>query len=98
MANMDFNSLSAQQLRAMNDQMDATMAKPVGLYVDQLKTGPNTKGLGNQPLKATVASDGTKVFDLTAELADWEVSPGKTVQRLDVQRHGARTVDQGRRR
>ena len=80
MANMDFNSLSAQQLRAMNDQMDATMTKPVGLYVDQLKTGPNTKGLGNQPLKATVASDGTKVFNLTAELADWEISPGKTVR------------------
>jgi len=30
MANMDFNSMSPQQLQAMNDQMDATMAKAVG--------------------------------------------------------------------
>jgi FtsP/CotA-like multicopper oxidase with cupredoxin domain len=80
MANMDFNSLSPQQLAAMNDQMDATMAKPVGLYVSQLKTGPNTKGVGNQPLKPEVLSDGTKVFHLTAELANWEVSPGRTVR------------------
>lgn len=80
MANMDFNSLSPHQLAAMNDQMDATMAKPVGLYVSQLKTGPNTKGVGNQPLKPEVLSDGTKVFHLTAELANWEVSPGRTVR------------------
>ena len=44
--------MSPQQLAAMNDQMDATMAKPVGLYMSQLKTGPNTKGVGNQPLEA----------------------------------------------
>jgi plastocyanin len=80
MANMDFNSMTPQQLAAMNDQMDATMAKPVGLYVAQLKDGPNTKGVGNQPMKPEVASDGTKVFRLTAKLADWEVSPGKTVR------------------
>jgi manganese oxidase len=80
MANMDFNSMSPQQLQAMNDEMDAAMAKPVGLYVAQLKDGPNTKGVGNQPLVPQVAADGTKVFHLTAELADWEVSPGKTVR------------------
>ena len=80
MANMDFNSLSPQQLAAMNDQMDATMAKPVSLYTSQLKTGPNTKGVGNQPLVPQVLSDGTKVFHLTAKLANWEVSPGKTVR------------------
>ena len=80
MANMDFNSMSPQQLEAMNDQMDAAMLKPVGLYVAQLKTGPNTKGVGNQPLEAKVLPDGTKEFHLTAEFANWEVSPGKTVR------------------
>jgi FtsP/CotA-like multicopper oxidase with cupredoxin domain len=77
---MDFNSMTPQQLAAMNDQMDAAMSKPVGLYVAQLKDGPNTKGVGNQPMKPKVLSDGTKQFNLTAELADWEVSPGKTVR------------------
>jgi len=80
MQNMDFNSLSPQQLAAMNDQMDAAMAKAVGVYTAQLKSGPNTKGVGNQLLAPKVLADGTKEFHLTAELADWEVSPGKTVR------------------
>ena len=80
MAGMDFNTASPQQLAAMNDQMDATMAKAVGIYTAQLKNGPNTKGVGNQPLAPQVLADGTKVFHLTAELANWEVSPGNTVR------------------
>ncbi len=80
MANMDFNSMSPQQLQAMNDQMDATMAKAVGIYTAQLKSGANTKGVGNQPLTPQVLASGTKVFHLIAQLADWEVSPGKTVR------------------
>ena len=80
MANMDFNTLSPAALQAMNDQMDANMSKAVSIYTAQLKTGPNTKGVGNQPLVPKVLPDGTKVFRLTAELANWEVSPGKTVR------------------
>ena len=80
MANMDFNSMSPQQMLAMNDQMDATMAKPVSIYTAQLKNGPNTKGVGNQLLTPQILGNGTKVFHLTAELANWEVSPGNTVR------------------
>jgi len=40
-----------------------------------------TEGTGNQSLEPTeVLTDGTKVFDLTMEVADWEVSPGKVVK------------------
>ena len=40
-----------------------------------------TEGIGNQLLEPTeVLADGTKVFDLTMELADWEVAPGKVVE------------------
>lgn len=40
-----------------------------------------TEGKGNQPLEPTeVLADGTKVFDLTASIIDWEVSPGKIVE------------------
>jgi FtsP/CotA-like multicopper oxidase with cupredoxin domain len=80
MANMDFNSASPQQLQAMNDQMDANMARAVNMYTAQLKTGPNTKGVGNKPLAPKVLANGTKEFHLTAKLADWEVEPGKTVR------------------
>ena len=80
MGSMDFNSMTPEQMQAMNDRMDAAMLKPVAAYVAQLKTGANTKGVGNQPLVPTVLPNGTKEFHLTAELTNWEVSPGKTVR------------------
>jgi FtsP/CotA-like multicopper oxidase with cupredoxin domain len=40
-----------------------------------------TEGQGNQRLEPTeVLADGTLVFDLTMELGDWEVEPGKVVE------------------
>jgi FtsP/CotA-like multicopper oxidase with cupredoxin domain len=39
-----------------------------------------TKGTGGQPLEPTVLPDGTKQFDLTTTVVDWEVEPGKTVK------------------
>lgn len=40
-----------------------------------------TEGTGNQLLEpTTVLPDGTKQFNLTAEIVDWEVEPGKTVK------------------
>lgn len=39
-----------------------------------------TEGLGNQRLEPTeIKADGTKVFDLTASVVPWEVSPGEWV-------------------
>ncbi len=38
-----------------------------------------TEGKGNQVLEPTIAPDGTKVFDITAEITPWEVEPGKIV-------------------
>jgi FtsP/CotA-like multicopper oxidase with cupredoxin domain len=39
-----------------------------------------TAGHGGEDLAPVVQPDGTKEFDLTAEIVDWEVSPGKTVE------------------
>src|SRR3546814_11417156 len=40
-----------------------------------------TEGKGNAVLEPTeVRADGTKVFDLTMELGDWEVEPGQVVE------------------
>ncbi|MEL7155348.1 MAG: multicopper oxidase domain-containing protein [Actinomycetota bacterium] len=40
-----------------------------------------TEGRGNPVLAPTeITADGTKVFDLTAEIVDWEVEPGRIVE------------------
>ncbi len=71
---------ATSDLAAGNDASDATMKKPVDAYVAQLTKGANTKGVGNKKLAPKVRADGTKEFDLTASVIDWEVAPGKTVK------------------
>lgn len=39
-----------------------------------------TEGSGNQVLEPTILPDGTKHFDLTASIIDWEVTPGTIVK------------------
>jgi uncharacterized cupredoxin-like copper-binding protein len=40
-----------------------------------------TEGTGNQPLEPSeILPDGTKRFELTAKIVDWEVEPGKVVK------------------
>jgi FtsP/CotA-like multicopper oxidase with cupredoxin domain len=56
--------------------MDATMAARTKAFPAK------TKGLGGQPLEPTMLPDGTKRFDLTAKVVDWEVEPGKTVKAM----------------
>jgi manganese oxidase len=56
------------------DQMDAQMAARTKAFPAK------TAGLGGQVLAPTVQGDGTKEFDLTAKVVDWEVEPGKTVK------------------
>lgn len=55
-------------------QMDKDM-------VDSFAKFPaKTKGEGNQSLQPTILPDGTKHFELTAAITDWEVEPGKVVK------------------
>ncbi|NNF56169.1 MAG: multicopper oxidase domain-containing protein, partial [Acidimicrobiales bacterium] len=55
--------------------MDAAMMESM------LAFPAETEGKGNPILEPTeVRPDGTKVFDLTAEIVDWEVEPGKFVE------------------
>lgn len=39
-----------------------------------------TEGVGNQTLEPTILADGTKYFELTTEITEWETEPGKIVQ------------------
>jgi manganese oxidase len=56
------------------DAMDAAMAARTKAFPAQ------TAGLGGQLLPPTVLADGTKEFDLTTKIVDWEIEPGKIVK------------------
>jgi plastocyanin len=51
------------------------------LMVDSMLAFPaETEGLGNQLMEPEVLANGTKRFELTAEVIPWEVSPGEFVE------------------
>ena len=57
-----------------SEQMDQAMKDSITAFPAK------TEGLGAQVLAPTVLADGTKQFDLTASVVQWEVSPGKKVE------------------
>ncbi|MEP6759081.1 MAG: multicopper oxidase domain-containing protein [Actinomycetota bacterium] len=62
-------------------QMADAHAKGVQDFVAQLTDGPNTEGLGNQPLKPEM--DGrVKVFNLTVSQIKWEITTGQFVDAM----------------
>jgi manganese oxidase len=66
-------SASSQMTPTQAAAMDAAMAKSTKAFPAK------TAGLGAQLLAPTVLPDGTKQFELTAQIVKWEVSPGKLV-------------------
>jgi FtsP/CotA-like multicopper oxidase with cupredoxin domain len=77
--------MTAEEHAAMGDD-HAAMTPEEGLAMDQvmmesmLAFPAATAGRGNQPLTPTILADGTKHFTLTAEIIEWEVSPGTFVE------------------
>ena len=71
---------------AADEHAGHTMTAEEGAMQDQLMIESvqafpaATEGLGNQPLAPEVLPDGTKRFELTASVIDWEVRPGEIVQ------------------
>ena len=55
-------------------EMDALMEEVAASFPAE------TEGHGGEPLAPTVLADGTKEFNLTASIVDWEVEPGKIVK------------------
>jgi manganese oxidase len=72
MAGMDHSgeAMTEADYQAMSDAMDAS----IGQFPAE------TEGTGNEELEPTVLADGTKHFEVTAAVTDWEVSPGNVVQ------------------
>ena len=64
-----------------NAQMEKDMTEGVTTFLDYAaKYAAGDVETGNRRLEPTVLADGTKRFDLTAAITDWEVSPGKVVK------------------
>jgi uncharacterized cupredoxin-like copper-binding protein len=55
--------------------MEAAMTERAMRFLEEPKTE-----FGGRPLEPTILADGTKEFELTAEIVDWEVEPGQIVQ------------------
>jgi manganese oxidase len=45
-----------------------------------LRFPAGTEGVGNQALEPEILPDGTKAYEMTVAITDWEVEPGKVVQ------------------
>jgi uncharacterized cupredoxin-like copper-binding protein len=54
--------------------LDAAMEESI------LRFPAQTEGRGNQPLEPQVLADGTKRYELTVALTQWEVEPGRIVE------------------
>jgi FtsP/CotA-like multicopper oxidase with cupredoxin domain len=81
------HELEEAQLLERNDAMDETQREPVDAFVAQVTSfdpptlEPNTAGIGNQVMEPDeILPDGTKVFELTASIIDWEIEPGNVVR------------------
>ncbi|HEX8804359.1 MAG TPA: multicopper oxidase domain-containing protein, partial [Acidimicrobiales bacterium] len=61
----------------MSDDDYAEMSRAMDETIAQFPA--ETEGTGNQILEPEVLADGTKVFEITAEVTPWEVEPGRTV-------------------
>ena len=63
----------------MDHSAHTTMSPQEMLDADAARTAlfpAETKGIGGRPLKSTIETDGTKVFELTADEIEWEIEPG----------------------
>ncbi len=69
------DSGAATQTTMSWQQMDQSMEERGLRFVTETKSA-----FGGARLEPTVLPDGTKEFDLTAKIVDWEVEPGKTVK------------------
>jgi FtsP/CotA-like multicopper oxidase with cupredoxin domain len=72
MAGMDHSGseMTEADYQRMSDAMDASIAE----------FPAETEGVGNAELEPTILADGTKHFEVTAAVTDWEVAPGQVVQ------------------
>lgn len=74
-------SADAAEAAPPGDEEEMSAEEMNQIMIDSMLAFPaETEGKGNQPLEPVeIKADGTKVFELTAEVIQWEVEPGKFV-------------------
>ena len=74
-------STNAADAVAPGDEEEVSAGEMNQIMIDSMLAFPaETEGMGNQPLEpVAIKADGTKVFELTAEVIQWEVEPSKFV-------------------
>lgn len=73
MGGMGGGAAGQQMTEEDYQRMDQAMQDSIGEFPAE------TEGVGNAPLEPTVLPDGTKQFELTAEITEWEIAPGEVV-------------------
>ncbi len=81
----DYQAMDDAMIRSANDYLEAVVGSWGNTTEPNMFGGVGplavaTKGRGNQELEPKILEDGTKEFELTAEIIDWEVEPGKVVE------------------
>lgn len=79
----DIGSLESTDAMAkrIDQQMQDGMDEGVATFLENAtKYAEGDIPSGNQPLEPKILADGTKRFNLVADITDWEVSPGKVVK------------------
>jgi manganese oxidase len=72
---------SDAQAQRINKEMEDAMSAGVKTFLEYAgKYAAGELPVGNTPLEPEIEADGTKVFNLTAAITDWEVSPGNVVK------------------
>jgi FtsP/CotA-like multicopper oxidase with cupredoxin domain len=74
------SATAAPDTMTAQEMADAHQAG-VDAFVAQLTDGPNTRGIGNQPLRPTMQG-GRKVFELTVSRVRWEATTGTVVDAM----------------
>jgi FtsP/CotA-like multicopper oxidase with cupredoxin domain len=77
------NNLNDGMNGMTNEEMDKQMedvAKKFLQYNGLAEPKLTSQGVGNQPLEPKILPDGTKQFDLTAKIVDWEIEQGTFVK------------------
>ena len=84
-------SASDAALTAADTANNKMMKKQIADYVGAARRRARTpRASATSRCAPTVLPDGTKEFDLTAKIVDWEVEPGKTVKAWTYNGTGAR--------
>lgn len=72
---------ASDEAKAMNKRMEEAMTGGVNDFLEFAdQYGEGNVEAGNERIEPEILPDGTKRFALTAEVTDWQVSPGKVVK------------------